>query len=95
MRCDYFWARLRNTWHCPPIRWCCPPTANYLPACTNQPHSAADILPIVFACMLDLHQTTFALGKALAHLHLLWFKKKWHRRLCSDGIYRFNTPKPP
>ena len=64
-------------------------------ACTSQPHSAADILPIMFARVLDLHQTTFALGEALAHLHLLWFEAKLHRRLCSDGIYRFNAPNPP
>ena len=64
-------------------------------ACTIQPHSAADILPIMFARVLDLHQTTFALGEALAHLHLLWFEAKLHRRLCSDGIYRFNAPNPP
>jgi len=64
-------------------------------ACTSQPHSAADILPIMFPRVLDLHQTTFAMGEALAHLHLLWFEEKIQRRLCSDGIYRFDTPQPP
>ena len=59
-------------------------------ACTVQPHSAADILPIMFPRVLDLHQITFALGEALAHLHLLWFAKKLRRRLSSDGIYRFS-----
>ena len=36
------------------------------------PQSAADIVPIMFKRKLDTHQMTFALGKALAHLHLLW-----------------------
>ena len=63
-----------------------------LQACTAGPQSAADILPIMFPRVLDLHQTTFAMGEALAHLHLLWFEKKLQRRLCSDGIYRFNSP---
>lgn len=63
-------------------------------ACAAQPHSAADILPMMFPRVLDLHQTTFAIGEALAHLHLLWFEKKLERRLCSDDIYRFNTPLP-
>ena len=60
-----------------------------LQACADKPHSAADILPIMFPRVLDLHQTTFAMGEALAHLHLLWFEKKLQRRLCNDGIYRF------
>ena len=48
-------------------------------ACTSQPHSVADILPIMFARVLDLHQTTFAMGEALVHLHLLWFEEKIQR----------------
>ena len=60
-------------------------------ACALSPCSAADILPIMFKRELDLHQTTFAMGEALAHLHLLWFEGKLQRRLGSDGIYRFAT----
>ena len=58
-------------------------------ACTASPCSAADILPIMFKRELDLHQTTFAMGEALAHLHLLWFEGKLQRRLGEGGIYRF------
>ena len=58
-------------------------------ACLEKPCSAADILPIMFKRELDLHQTTFAMGEALAHLHLLWFEGKLQRRLGGDGIYRF------
>ena len=40
---------------------------------------------------ITLHQTTFAMGEALAHLHLLWFDGRLQRRLSVDGIYRFTT----
>jgi hypothetical protein len=41
--------------------------------------------------VLDLHQTTFALGEALAHLHALWYDGKVIRRLDEGGVYRFTT----
>ncbi|MEO6016376.1 MAG: MBL fold metallo-hydrolase [Polaromonas sp.] len=59
-------------------------------ACAASPCSGADILPIMFRRKLDLHQTTFAMGEAVAHLHLLWFKGLLRRSLDSDGIYRFS-----
>jgi hypothetical protein len=37
------------------------------------------------------HQTTFAMGEAVAHLHALWFKKQLQRRLGADGVYRFEA----
>lgn len=60
-------------------------------ACTSQPCSGADILPVMFRRKLDLHQTTFAMGEAVAHLHLLWLEGRLTRALCSDGIYRFSA----
>ena len=60
-----------------------------LQACAASPCSAADILPVMFKRALDLHQTTFAMGEALAHLHLLWFDNQLERHLGADGIYRF------
>ena len=36
--------------------------------CSKSAASAADILPVMFKRELDLHQTTFAMGEALAHL---------------------------
>ncbi len=63
--------------------------AEVMDACRTTPCSAADILPIMFKRELDLHQTTFAMGEALAHLHLLWFEGKLQRRLGEGGIYRF------
>jgi len=59
-------------------------------ACAASPCSAADILPVMFKRPLDLHQTTFAMGEAIAHLHLLWFEERLQRRLGADGIYRFS-----
>jgi glyoxylase-like metal-dependent hydrolase (beta-lactamase superfamily II) len=58
-------------------------------ACAASPCSGSDILPVMFKRPLDLHQTTFALGEAVAHLHTLWFEGKLRRVKCSDGIYRF------
>ena len=65
--------------------------AEVMDACALTPCSAADILPIMFKRELDLHQTTFAMGEALAHLHLLWFEGELQRRLHGDGIFRFAT----
>jgi len=59
-------------------------------ACTS-PQTAADIVPVLFKRPLDLHQTTFALGEALAHLHALWFDGALTRTLGADGIYRFTV----
>ena len=64
-------------------------------ACTASPCSAADILPVMFKRTLDLHQTTFAMGEAIAHLHLLWFEGRLQRRLNADGIYRFSCSEQP
>jgi len=58
-------------------------------ACAQAPQSAADVLPLLFKRKLDLHQTTFAMGESVAHLHMLWFAGKLRRRLGADGIYRF------
>jgi glyoxylase-like metal-dependent hydrolase (beta-lactamase superfamily II) len=60
-------------------------------ACAAQPCSGADIVPIMFKRELDLHQMTFAIGEAVAHLHILWYEGKLQRRLDSHGIYRFNV----
>ena len=66
--------------------------ADVLQACAKAPQSAADLLPVLFHRPLDLHQTTFAMGESLAHLHVLWFAAKLVRRLDADGVYRFATP---
>lgn len=60
-------------------------------ACAAQPCSAADMLPVLFPRALDLHQTTFAMGEAVAHLHRLWFAGQLQRTLGTDGVYRFSA----
>lgn len=54
-----------------------------------QPQSTSDIVPIMFRRELDLHQLTFAMGEALAHLHALYFEGRLTRVTGSDGIVRF------
>ncbi|HSH89443.1 MAG TPA: MBL fold metallo-hydrolase [Ramlibacter sp.] len=63
--------------------------AEVVEACGRSPRSGADILPVMFKRPLDLHQTTFAMGESVAHLHALWFEGKLRRFLGEDGVYRF------
>ncbi|QBK04210.1 MBL fold metallo-hydrolase [Hylemonella gracilis] len=63
--------------------------AEVMQACAERPQCAADILPVMFKRKLDLHQTTFAMGEAIAHLHALWFEGKLRRTRDADGVYRF------
>ena len=65
--------------------------AEVLTACTEAPRHAADLLMVLFKRKLDLHQTTFAMGESVAHLHALWLRGKLVRRLGNDGIYRFSA----
>lgn len=58
-------------------------------ACAQQPRSAAELLPVLFRRKLDLHQTTFAMGEAIAHLHLLWHRGELRREAHADGVFRF------
>ena len=65
--------------------------AEVMEACGKAPQCAADILPIMFKRPLDLHQKTFAMGEAVAHMHKLWFEGRLRRTLGTDGVYRFST----
>jgi glyoxylase-like metal-dependent hydrolase (beta-lactamase superfamily II) len=65
--------------------------ADVMQACAQAPQTAADLLMLLFKRKLDLHQTTFAMGESVAHLHALWFKGKLRRELGADGVYRFTT----
>ena len=58
-------------------------------ACSARPHSAADVIPVLFKRELDLHQTTFAMGESIAHLHALWFDGRLTRTQGDDGVFRF------
>lgn len=65
--------------------------AEVMAACERAPQSAADIVPIMFKRELDIHQTTFAMGEALAHLHLLWLAGKLQRATDANGVIRFSS----
>jgi fructosamine-3-kinase len=64
--------------------------AEVLGACAEAPQHAAGLLMLLFKRPLDLHQTTFALGESLAHLHALWRAGQLTRRHDADGVYRFS-----
>ena len=55
------------------------------------PCHAAELLPVIFRRPLDLHQTTFAMGEAIAHLHALWHAGRLTRTLGEDGVFRFSA----
>ncbi len=65
--------------------------AEVMDACQQKPCSATDIVPIMFKRELDLHQMTFAMGEAVAHLNYLWFEEKLRRSQDADGVFRFST----
>ncbi|MFM2187697.1 MAG: MBL fold metallo-hydrolase [Burkholderiaceae bacterium] len=64
--------------------------ADTLKRCAQSPACAADLLAILFRPNLDLHQTTFAMGEAVAHLHALWQRGDLVRRKAADGVWRFS-----
>jgi glyoxylase-like metal-dependent hydrolase (beta-lactamase superfamily II) len=65
--------------------------AEVLQACAEAPHSAADILPVMFKRKLDLHQTSFAMGEAIAHLHALAGQGRLLPVPGADGVLRYRT----
>jgi glyoxylase-like metal-dependent hydrolase (beta-lactamase superfamily II) len=65
--------------------------ADTLAACRERPTSAHDLLPVLFKRTLDLHQTTFAMGEALAHLHALADEGRVEPLRSADGVMRFRA----
>ncbi len=64
--------------------------ADILQACEAQGHlTAAALLPVLFKRALDLHQTSFAMGEAVAHLNHLWLQGLLKRHREQDGVWRF------
>jgi glyoxylase-like metal-dependent hydrolase (beta-lactamase superfamily II) len=53
------------------------------------PKSAAEVLGVLFRRPLDAHQTFFAMGEAIAHLHYLYYAGRATRALGDDGIMRY------
>ena len=59
--------------------------------CSTRAVSAHEALPVLFRRELNLHQTTFAMGESIAHLHALWHRGQLMRELGDDGVWRFRT----
>ena len=57
----------------------------------KSPKSAAELLSVLFRRPLDAHQTFFAMGEAIAHLHYLHYAGRARRALGNDGIMRYAT----
>jgi glyoxylase-like metal-dependent hydrolase (beta-lactamase superfamily II) len=52
--------------------------------------TAAELLPLLFRRALDTHQTFFAMGEAIAHLHYLWHQGRLERSR-DAGVWRFRA----
>jgi glyoxylase-like metal-dependent hydrolase (beta-lactamase superfamily II) len=65
--------------------------ADVMAACAREPQTAADLLMVLFKRKLDLHQTTFAMGESIAHLHTLWLAGALRRTRGDDGVLRFSA----
>lgn len=64
--------------------------AELLAAC-DTPRTAAEIVPVLFRRKLDVHQTFFAVGEAIAHLNHLMHRGAVERTLGTDRVYRFTA----
>ena len=60
-------------------------------ALKDRPKSACELLGVLFRRPLDAHQTFFAMGEAIAHLHYLYYAGKVKREAGADGIMRYAT----
>jgi glyoxylase-like metal-dependent hydrolase (beta-lactamase superfamily II) len=63
--------------------------AEVLQACAGAPHSAAELLPVMFKRELDHHETTFALGESVAHVHALHAAGRLRQVMRGDGVLRY------
>ena len=55
----------------------------------DAPKTAADVLDTLFRRKLDTHQLFFAMGEAMAHLHLLEREGRLKRSVSGDGVVRY------
>jgi glyoxylase-like metal-dependent hydrolase (beta-lactamase superfamily II) len=55
------------------------------------PVAAADVLSLLFRRELDVQQTYFAMGEAIAHLNHLWHRGQLARQVGGDGQIRFTA----
>ncbi len=64
--------------------------ADPLGACKKPAH-AREIVPVLLKRELNIHQFTFAMGEAIAHLNYLLRRDKLRRQLCDDDVLRFSA----
>jgi glyoxylase-like metal-dependent hydrolase (beta-lactamase superfamily II) len=57
----------------------------------NKQCSAGELLGLLFRRPLDAHQTFFAMGEAIAHLHYLYYAGRLKRANGADGIMRYDA----
>ncbi|MSP97168.1 MAG: MBL fold metallo-hydrolase [Betaproteobacteria bacterium] len=62
-------------------------------AASSMPLTAFDVLQTLFRRKLDIHQMTFAMGEAVAHLHYLLYAGRVARSVGADGIVRYAPAK--
>ena len=60
-------------------------------ACADGPRSAAEVIEVIFPRALDVHQSFFAMGEAMAHLHWLHEAGRMTREVGADGVARFRA----
>jgi glyoxylase-like metal-dependent hydrolase (beta-lactamase superfamily II) len=58
-------------------------------ALNESPKTAGDLLSVLFRRPLDAHQTFFAMGEAIAHLHYLYYAGEARRAVGADGVMRY------
>lgn len=58
--------------------------------CQQTAKSAADLLGVLFPRELDMHQTMFAMGEAIAHLNHLEQAGRLSRSTDADGVIRYS-----
>jgi glyoxylase-like metal-dependent hydrolase (beta-lactamase superfamily II) len=58
-------------------------------AIQEEPKSAGELLGVLFRRPLDAHQTFFAMGEAIAHLHYLFYAGEARRAAGPDGVMRY------
>lgn len=63
-----------------------------LAACRLRPLCGMDAISVIFKRPLDFHQSTFAMGEAIAHLHYLWHSGQLVRQRQSNGVWVFSAP---
>lgn len=60
-------------------------------ACADRPHTAAELIPILFPRPLDDHQLFFAIGEVLAHVRRLEVEGALTRQV-RDGVHYYAKP---